>query len=870
MLRRLAPPAEAEVLVGDLEEAHRARSERRGALIAAILSSLETLDIMWMIARRKLRLPKMAMSWLDLKLALRMLVRYPVLSVIGTVSLALGVALGAAAFAIISMTLWPSLPLPDGDRIVSVQLHDEASNENERRLTADFLRWRAGTATLTDVGAGWDEERNLTMGDGTTAPVYTASVTASTFALARVTPVIGRLLSDEDARPAAPPVIVIGQKLWRERFAADPAILDRPLMFGETQVSVVGVLPEAFRFPRVAEVWEPLHLDESALPRTGTRFGVWARLRPGETLESAASDLEVLARRAAIDWPATHTRLKAEVRPYAQSLSRMDTGDRLGYGVINVVIVLLIAVVCGNVALLMFARAATRESEIIVRSALGAGRGRLIAQFLTESLVLSALALGVGLALAQGALRYGFELFIATSNSGRPLSFWFQPVLPPVSIVYAVGLAIFAALITGVLPGMKITRGLASRLRESTAGAGGLKFGGVWTVLIVAQVALTMAVPVMLYFVRASQARIQVTDIGVPTTEYLAAELWRDARMTRAQFAQDVRAVREALPSIPGVSHATVADSLPLIAHWRFTVHVDEGGAAPPNTEDGYNVAMAAVEADFFDHFAITPIAGRLFSASDYAGPARVAVVNQLFVDQVLGGLNPIGRRVKTARDAPWLEIVGLVRNVSMGWPGQGRKEGLYIPLNLSLDLRRLDRVMVSARVPGAGPGGLSAQASALRAAAAKVDPLLRVTDVNSLADEIAISVGEHGIFVKILSVVSGWVMLLALSGIYAVMSFTVSRRTREIGIRMALGSSRAGVVLAILRRPIAQIVAGVIFGTIAGLAFKAFVSDGKFAGIPLGLSVYLAVIVALCVLASVVPVRRALKVDPIAALRND
>ena len=162
-------------MVGDLEEAHCRRVARRGPVTAAMLTSLETVDVAFMLVRRRLRVPRPNMSWLDVKLAVRMLVRYPVLSFIGTLSLSLGVALGSAVFAILSMTLWPSIPLPDGDRIVSVQLHDEASNENERRLTADFLRWRAGTATLTDVGAGWDEERNLTMGDGTTAPVYTAS-----------------------------------------------------------------------------------------------------------------------------------------------------------------------------------------------------------------------------------------------------------------------------------------------------------------------------------------------------------------------------------------------------------------------------------------------------------------------------------------------------------------------------------------------------------------------------------------------------------------------------------------------------------------------------------------------------------------------
>ena len=868
LLRCLAASntAEAEVLVGDLEEAHRARVARRGPVLAALLTTLETADVALMLIRKRLRLPSLWMSSLDLKLAVRMLARYPVLSLIGTVSLALGVAIGAAAFAILSNILWPSMPLPDGDRIVRIRLHDEASNQNESRLTADFLRWRDGTNTLTDVGAGRDDERNLTMGDGTTASVYTASVTASTFTLGRVMPVIGRVLSDEDARPASPPVIVIGQKLWRERFAADPAILERQFLFGDTPVSVVGVVPEAFRFPRVAEVWEPLRLDESAAPRRGIGLNVWARLRPDATLESATGELATLAKRAAIDWPATHARLRPEVHGYADSFSRMDSEERMGVAAMNVVVFMLIFVVSGNVALLMFARAATRESEIIVRSALGAGRGRLVAQFLAESLVLSALSLGAGLALARWALRYGFDVFVATSNSGRPLSFWFQPVLPPVSIVYAVGLAFFAALVTGVLPGMKVTRGLASRLRESSAGAGGLKFGGVWTGLIVAQVALTMAVPAALYFVRADQVQMGAMDIGVPQTEYLIAEVTRDARMPRARFVQDVRAIRDALPSIPGVSHATVADNLPLIAHDRYTVQVDEGSAAPPTSGDGYWAAVAAVEPDFFDHFAMPPIAGRLFSASDYAGPPRVAVVNQLFVERVLGGQNPIGRRVKLSvtNQAPWVEIVGLVRDVSMGFPGHKSKEGLYVPL----DLRRVDTVFVTARVPGAGPGGLSAQVSALRVLAASIDPALRVTDVKSLADELAINVGEIGMFVNILTVVSAWVMLLAMSGIYAVMSFAVSRRTREIGIRMALGSNRPRVVLAILRRPMFQVAAGIVIGTSIGLAFGHLASSAPLR--PLAFVGYFTIMVGVCVLACVMPVRRALSVDPIAALRAD
>ncbi len=534
----------------------------------------------------------------------------------------------------------------------------------------------------------------------------------------------------------------------------------------------------------------------------------------------------------------------------------------------------------------MFARAATRESEIIVRSALGASRGRLIAQFLAESLVLSAFALGVGMLLARWGLRYGFDLMVA-ANGGRPFSFWHQPVLPPVSIAYGVGLALFAALVTGVLPGMKVTRGLASRLRESTAGAGGLKFGGIWTVLIVTQVALTIAVPLTMYFVRAGQGRMEAHDIGVPQTEYLVAELSADPRMSSAKFVQDARAIREALPSIPGVSHATVADNMPMFAHDTYIVEVDEGGAAPPDnlsslSRDGdvRRTPVAAVDADFFDHFAMPPIAGRLFAASDYVGRPRVAVVNQLFVDRVLAGRNPIGRRVKFVvpsqgpvylppnvivdKDQPWFEIVGVVRDVTMGYPGSKWKAGFYIPL----DPRGVRTIFVTARIGGAGPGGLGAQTSALRALVAKTDPVLRVTRVESLADELANSVNEIGFWVKVLTVISVWVMLLALTGIYAVMSFAVSRRTREIGIRVALGSNRSRVVLAILRRPIIQVSAGIVIGTPIGLGCGNMVVGATLR--PLALAGFFLLMLSVCVLACVMPVRRALKVDPIAALRND
>ncbi len=239
------------------------------------------------------------MSWTDLKLALRMLLRYPVLTLVSSGSLALAIAIGAAGFAFISLFLWPRMPLPDGDEIVLVQHHDRAASQPESRVVADFLRWRGGTTTLTDVAAGRGMARNLLMGDGLVEPISVAEVTASTFAMTRVAPILGRTLTDADASAAAPPVVMIGERIWRERFGADPGFLGRTVLISDVPTAVVGVMPAAFRFPSIYEVWQPLKINEGAVqPRAGIGVDIWARMKPGVTPEQANAELAVLSAQA--------------------------------------------------------------------------------------------------------------------------------------------------------------------------------------------------------------------------------------------------------------------------------------------------------------------------------------------------------------------------------------------------------------------------------------------------------------------------------------------------------------------------------------------------------------------------------------------
>jgi putative ABC transport system permease protein len=820
------------------------------------------------------------MSWLDLKLAFRMLLRYPVLTLVGSGSLAFAIAIGAAAFAFISLLLWPRMPLPDGDEIVLVQHYDRAANQPESRVVADFLRWRGGTTTLTDVAAGRDMARNLLMGDGVVEPISVAEVTASTFAMARVAPILGRTLTDTDASPAAPPVVMIGERIWRDRFGADPGFLGRTVFISDVPTAVVGVMPAAFRFPATAEVWQPLKITEGAVqPRAGLGVSIWARMKPGVTPEEANAELTVLSAQHAAAWPATHASLVAEVQP-ATSSEMSDPEERTLLASMNGVIALLVLLVSGNVALLMFARAATRESEIVVRTALGASRARLIGQFVAEALVLNILAAIAGLAIAQGVMHWGLTTFVLEANGGQLLPFWITSTLPPMSIAYGVGLAIAATLVTGILPAMKMTRGVSSRLRETTAGGGGLKFGGVWTVLIVAQIAVTATFPAIAFIVKTAAWQREARQIGVPTDRYLTAELDRASDMTEARFEAAVRRVREDLAATPGIARVALADRLPLMWNGNHMIDLDPGGegASPERSRGptdttlagGYRVSSAAVEPEFFTAFDAAPVAGRLLTQADAGEVARVAVVNESFVRNVFGGRNAIGRRLKylwssSGGQRPpqqqWIEIVGVVRDLGMSsGPAEPLEAGVYLPLNL--------QALSSVRIAGVVAGDMTAATNALRATVAKADAALRLGDVQPLAAVTARGVKVINYVVAAIGMVSVAALVLALSGLYAVMSFAVSRRTREIGIRVALGSPRSRVVVTILRRPLMQLTLGSVFGALLTVAVSRLMELPV--GFSLGLIAVGPIIFAVCLLACIVPARRAMRVDPIAALRAE
>ena len=350
-------------------------------------------------------------------------------------------------------------------------------------------------------------------------------------------------------------------------------------------------------------------------PRAGMGITIWARMKPSVTPAQANAELAVLSAQAAADWPATHAHLIADVQPLAFS----DIGnpeERTLLAFMNLVVALLVLVVSGNVALLMFARAATRESEIVVRTALGASRGRLVGQFVAEALVLSAIAAIAGLTLGQQAMAWGVNTFTRVANDGELLPFWITSTLPPISIAYGIGLALMATAVTGILPALKMTKGISSRLRETSAGGGGLKFGGVWTVLIVTQIAVTVTFPAIAFFAKreAWQGR-RPADRRAGGTVSLGTTLARERHEPGAVRGRRAAGARGFSPPSPASRASALADKLPLMWNGHYVDRDGRGRRRRRPTRElvnGHRISTAAVEPDFFPTFEAAPIAGRL------------------------------------------------------------------------------------------------------------------------------------------------------------------------------------------------------------------------------------------------------------------
>ena len=830
---------------------------------------------------------------LDLKLGLRMFVKYPGLALVGVLGMAVAVAVGAVAFGIIYTIVDSTLPLADGGRVVSIRnLQDGDDGPGRATHLHDLVTWREELRAVDALGAYRTVDRNLITRDGRPEPVRIAEMTASGFRIARVAPLEGRYFNDDDERAGAPPVVVIGYSLWQNRFAGAADVVGRPLQLGATTYTVIGVMPEGFAFPINNRVWTPLRLDPSRFERgKAPAIEVFGRLTPDATIEDAATQLATIGRRLATAYPKTHERMRPRVLSYTHSF--MDNPEFVwAFHLAQFLITMILVVIGTNVAILVYARTATRTGEIAVRTALGASRGRIVGQLFTEALVLSVAAALVGIVAA----RFAFQQINTrlTQFGAEQIPFWMHFGISPAVMLYIAGLTVLAAIIVGVVPGLKATRRkVSANLQQLSPGGGsGMRLGRSWTVLIVAQVAIAvMILPITLDGIAKLVSR-KLTPPALATQDVMTVSLRLDregagiddpetfAGAFAARYtALETDLVRR-LEAEPGVADVVLSADAPGDEP-KVRVDVDGGPtvARPDAKPDaaasaaGSLVGVGRVELDFFDVLDVPILAGRRFDAADVSPNATAVIVNRSFVQQVLGGGDPLGRRVRRAvreeksgqpaEPGPWYEIVGVVPDFPAAANPRVPEPRMYHPMVPGT----VRPVTLAVRAPGATAATF---ADRLRALTVAVDPMLRLGVVRTVGTPLEFERElEQAIFVAV-ALVTLSVLLLSAAGIYALISFTVARRRREIGIRAALGAGPRRVLVSVLRRAAAQIGLGIVIGVALVTLMQSAATNGLSARVAVLLLAVAALMTIVGLAAAIGPARRALRIQPTEALRSD
>lgn len=828
-------------------------------------------------------------SWLDVKLGLRMLPKHPMLNLAAVFALGVGIPVGLAP-AHLARALEAPLPGDAADRLRAIRHWDPLSSSVAPTWTSDFAHWHRTLTSFSSLGAFSTSSYSVASTDGAAVPAAGAQLSSAVFPMLGTRPLVGRMLEERDYEAGAPNVVVIGHDLWSSRFGRDAAMLGRSIRIGGTVHTVVGVMPDGFAFPSHESLWLPLRAASIGGVGARMRVQVMGRLEEGVSPEDAQAELsrsDLPPTTAAEDASEAEerARLRAEVVPFGLlflGLPAGGLGSQTEFRFVQALMFALLLVASGNVAMLMFARTATRLREIAIRSALGASRARIVSQIFVETLLLALIAAGVGVLAADRAL---VHVNLAALAGESALPYWLSLGLTPRTVLTALALATVSATVAGALPAIVIT---GRAIAPSVGGGSRVRFGRLTGALVVADIAVAVVAVAMAFTVSGHATDVQVSEraTGIRAAEYLALELrlpddaatFSDAGGTderaarlRARLAADQRALVAAIEREPGVERVAVGDVLPRMEHRSRPFELD--GALPAAGARRRWTRVARIDADFLDALGTRVVVGRDFERSDTEADARVAIVNTAFVEREFEGGDPIGRRVRfptldSAAGATWYEIVGVVGHLGVNLMNAERGEAVYLPAAPgSINPMQL---AVHTALP---PASLTPR---LRALVAEVDPDLAVTRTSVLSEV------RQGDWYLVMGLAGGLVLLagvlvaLATSGLYAMLALSVSERTREIGIRAALGAPRGALLVTILERPLVQIGLGALIGLPLAARFLLELGGADAGGgsAPraiagaLGLSAGIVLLVGLG--SCLVPTKRVLAIDASEAMRAD
>jgi predicted permease len=830
----------------------------------------------------------LGVSLLDVQLALRMLLKQPGLTLVAIFALAIGIPVGLLPLHVLDSLTKPP-PVDNGEEIVIVRNYDREESRTVGRPLHDFVQWRAELSSFEGLGMCREELLNINSEDGRAAPVRGAEVTASILSLTHVPPLLGRTLNEADEVIGAPDVVVIGYDLWQSRLAGDSNIVGSTIRIGTVPHMVVGVMPEGFLFPVRDHLWLPFRYDPLEYERgSGPAGTIVGRLADGVSIDEARNEIELLGQRMADQFPDTHAQLRPQVLPYTDALMDIDGPEvRPGVFVAQIVAFLLLVLACGNVGILVLARAATRTGELAIRTALGASRVRILSQLFIESLLLAVLAAGVGLLVLQ-AVATTPDILI------EQLPYWIDFEVSLETTVRALSLAVVSAALAGVVPALKATgKNVHVSMQRATGGGSGIRFGKGYSALLIGEVAL--AVWILAIGFTLPHAVSEPGGLGIQTDQYLFATL-RIPRVDHTTSGEPsegpksvgrVRGVHEELArrlsAEPSMGPVAIASELPGMPHTSYWMEVEGIPPAPGSAAPAHSVNVARVDVGYFDALDQPILRGRNFNRGDLGEDRSAVIVNTSFVDSVLGGRNPLGRRVRYWRwqprwlpravsppgqdAAPWsFEIVGVVGPLGMSALNASKDQGLYHVFAPG----ELHPASFAVRV-GNDPESAIPR---VRSIVTEIDGSALLEDPMALdraSDEIRrfFNLGTY-----LVAFMAGIAVVLSAACLYALMSFTVAERTRECGIRTALGAQRTKIVSAIGKRAFIQLSVGVTIG--AALSALMLSEAAGFnspllntSNWPRTVGMIAAFVVVVGMLACVKPTLRAIRIQPAETLKD-
>ncbi|HYL06565.1 MAG TPA: ADOP family duplicated permease [Thermoanaerobaculia bacterium] len=794
------------------------------------------------------------LSWLsrDVLFALRMLRGHPGHAAASLVALGLGLGLTTATFSIVDGLLLRGLPFPESDRIVLLGYENPARGMNGSPVDLhDFADWASRQRSFEGLGAFDVGTATLTVTGGAVR-LNASSMTAGVLRLLRAAPALGRGFTRRDEVPGAQPVALLGWRAWRDQFGGDPGIVGRAVRLNGQPATVVGVMPEGFLFPREEELWTPMTNDLAATARgQGDPVVVLGRLRRGVTLRRAQAEMMAIARAIELEHPQTNAGLGVLALPYVEFAMGSPVKLALLTTLGAVLSVLLIA--CCNVASLGMARAAQRGREIAVRTAMGAGRARIAAQLLVESMLLAIAGAALGLGLARFAIVSFNRGLVAM---GPP--FWDRVALDPAALLFALAATFAAGLVSGLAPALHASRtDVDQALRDEGRGSTSRRLGWFNQLVVVAELALCCALLVGTGLMVKSVIKAQTLKLGFARRGILTFRVAVfPQRVPRpADRAAFYGKLLGRLAALPGVQAAAGAETLPGSSSGSAPYAVE--GQVYRSAADQPQAHAVAISPGLFAAYRAPLLAGRDFGPLDTAATLPVVIVNRGLARRAWPGQNPLGKRLRLARDAGerWRTVVGVAPDLKMDGLLDRRPEGFYLPVSQ----RGPERLSFALRT-AAPPLALAPAARAAVAALDRDTPIYFVQTMDRMLDDDRAGTSLFG---GVFTAFGLAALLLAAVGIYGVIALAIGRRTQEIGIRMALGAGRRDILAMLLRQAVVQLGLGLGCGLpvawgasrlLAGALFQVQPHD------PAVFAVVIATLALVALLATLVPAGRALR----------